>query len=72
MWAYLALRLPVFLLTIMSSEEHSETNRITKMAGSFKELASLHLSRASIEMDSSSDNLNPTTRVAEVFSSTFL
>ena len=52
-----------FVLTvIMSSERQSETNRIT---GSFKEeLSSLHLSRAptpsSMDMDLSSDNLNPT------------
>ena len=56
----------VFLLTIiMSTEEHSETNRINKMAGCLQEeLSSLHFSRAptpsSTEMHLNSDNLNPT------------
>ena len=51
----------VFLLTIiMSSEKQSETNRISKIAGSIAEgLSSLHLSRAPtpIEMDSGSNSL---------------
>ena len=72
------LRPQLFLLTIMSSEEHSETNRINKTVGSFKEEpSSLLLSRAptasesSIEMDPSSDNLNPARLVTKFFSPTF-
>ena len=63
----LCLRALLFTIIIMSSKKQPETNRISKIAGSFKrKLSSLHVSRAptgtasgtpsSIEMDSSSDN----------------
>ena len=63
------------LTNIMSSETPFKTNRIRKIAGSFKvKLSSLlHLSRAptpsSIEMDPSSDY--PTRRATESFTPTF-
>ena len=76
LYSLTATPLRPFLLTIiMSSERSPGTNRMRKIAGSFKGKISslLHLSRAptpsSIEMDSSSGN--PTRWVTKFFSSTF-